>query len=43
MSFCGEGEDVVSMALTAVHSLLDKHGIDPGAIGRLAQHHQGSC
>ena len=34
MSFCEDSEDVVSMALTVVHALLDKHGIEPEAVGR---------
>ncbi|KAK3039222.1 hypothetical protein RJ639_027926, partial [Escallonia herrerae] len=35
MAFCTEVEDVVSMSLTAVTSLLEKYGIDRKQIGRL--------
>ncbi|KAK2985068.1 hypothetical protein RJ640_022946 [Escallonia rubra] len=35
MAFCTEVEDVVSMSLTAVTSLLEKYGIDWKQIGRL--------
>ncbi|XP_042498630.1 hydroxymethylglutaryl-CoA synthase-like [Macadamia integrifolia] len=35
MAFCTELEDVISMSLTAVTSLLKKYGIDPTQIGRL--------
>ncbi|EIE25697.1 hydroxymethylglutaryl-CoA synthase [Coccomyxa subellipsoidea C-169] len=35
MAFCGDQEDVVSMSLTAVHSLLEKYDVDPKSIGRL--------
>ncbi|CAL5218963.1 g717 [Coccomyxa viridis] len=35
MAFTGDQEDVVSMSLTAVHSLLEKYDIDPCDIGRL--------
>ncbi|XP_052210281.1 hydroxymethylglutaryl-CoA synthase [Diospyros lotus] len=35
MAFCTEVEDVISMSLTAVTSLLGKYGIDPKQIGRL--------
>ncbi|XP_061357833.1 hydroxymethylglutaryl-CoA synthase-like [Gastrolobium bilobum] len=35
MSFCTELEDVISMSLTVVTSLLEKYGIDPKQIGRL--------
>ncbi|XP_043716574.1 hydroxymethylglutaryl-CoA synthase-like [Telopea speciosissima] len=35
MAFCTELEDVISMSLTAVTSLLEKYGIDPTQIGRL--------
>lgn len=34
MAFCGDQEDVVSMSLTAVHSLLEKYDVDPKSIGR---------
>ena len=34
MAFCGDQEDVVSMSLTAVHGLLEKHDVDPKSIGR---------
>ncbi|XP_077235043.1 hydroxymethylglutaryl-CoA synthase-like [Tasmannia lanceolata] len=35
MAFCTELEDVISMSLTVVTSLLEKYGIDPRQIGRL--------
>nr|ATE62981.1 3-hydroxy-3-methylglutaryl-coenzyme A synthase [Jasminum sambac] len=35
MGFCTEVEDVISMSLTAVSSLLEKYGVDPKQIGRL--------
>nr|CAB3497262.1 unnamed protein product [Digitaria exilis]CAB3502217.1 unnamed protein product [Digitaria exilis] len=35
MSFCAEVEDVISMSLTVVKSLLKKYNIDPKCIGRL--------
>ncbi|TKY45095.1 Hydroxymethylglutaryl-CoA synthase [Spatholobus suberectus] len=35
MAFCTEVEDVISMSLTVVTSLLDKFNIDPKQIGRL--------
>ncbi|KAK2983943.1 hypothetical protein RJ640_018802 [Escallonia rubra] len=35
MAYCTEVEDVISMSLTAVSSLLEKYGIDPKQIGRL--------
>ncbi|KAI3716772.1 hypothetical protein L1987_67896 [Smallanthus sonchifolius] len=35
MAFCSEVEDVISMGLTAVTSLLEKYGVDPRQIGRL--------
>ncbi|XP_068669773.1 hydroxymethylglutaryl-CoA synthase-like [Aristolochia californica] len=35
MAFCTEQEDVISMSLTVVTSLLEKYGIDPKQIGRL--------
>ncbi|WVZ10579.1 hypothetical protein V8G54_015109 [Vigna mungo] len=35
MSFCTEVEDVISMSLTVVTSLLEKYGIDAKQIGRL--------
>eukprot|EP00262_Sarcandra_glabra_P007169 TRINITY_DN1979_c0_g1_i1.p1 TRINITY_DN1979_c0_g1~~TRINITY_DN1979_c0_g1_i1.p1 ORF type:complete len:476 (+),score=79.56 TRINITY_DN1979_c0_g1_i1:209-1636(+) len=35
MGFCTELEDVISMSLTVVTSLLEKYGIDPRQIGRL--------
>ncbi|XP_030538242.2 hydroxymethylglutaryl-CoA synthase-like [Rhodamnia argentea] len=35
LAFCTEVEDVVSMSLTAVTTLLEKYGIDPKQIGRL--------
>ncbi|KAM7525680.1 hypothetical protein LguiA_015582 [Lonicera macranthoides] len=35
MAFCTEVEDVISMSLTTVTSLLEKYGIDPKQIGRL--------
>ena len=36
MAFTGDQEDVVSMSLTAVHSLLEKYEVDPQDIGRQA-------
>ncbi|KAG8156535.1 hypothetical protein KVR01_013639 [Diaporthe batatas] len=35
MNFCDDREDVCSLALTAVSSLLHKYNIDPKSIGRL--------
>ncbi|CAN6290890.1 unnamed protein product [Urochloa humidicola] len=35
MAFCTEVEDVISMSLTVVKSLLKKYNIDPKCIGRL--------
>ncbi|KAH3350275.1 3-hydroxy-3-methylglutaryl coenzyme A synthase, partial [Aspergillus fumigatus] len=35
MSFCDDREDLYSLALTAVSSLLRKYAIDPNTIGRL--------
>ncbi|XP_057449925.1 hydroxymethylglutaryl-CoA synthase [Lotus japonicus] len=35
MSFCTDVEDVISMSLTVVNSLLEKYEIDPKQIGRL--------
>ncbi|KAJ6036909.1 hypothetical protein N7540_001188 [Penicillium herquei] len=35
MGFCDDREDIYSMALTAVSSLLQKYKIDPNTIGRL--------
>lgn len=35
MSFCGDQEDINSLCLTVVHSLMDQHGIDLNDIGRL--------
>ncbi|KAH9678058.1 Hydroxymethylglutaryl-CoA synthase [Citrus sinensis] len=35
MAFCSEVEDVISMSLTVVTSLLEKYKIDPTQIGRL--------
>jgi hydroxymethylglutaryl-CoA synthase len=35
MSFCSDREDINSIALSAVHGLLAKHGVDPRDIGRL--------
>lgn len=35
MAFCTEIEDVISMSMTVVTSLLKKYGIDPRQIGRL--------
>ncbi|KFY03255.1 hypothetical protein O988_01598 [Pseudogymnoascus sp. VKM F-3808] len=35
MNFCNDREDVCSLALTAVSSLLRKYSIDPQSIGRL--------
>ncbi|KAL9685562.1 hypothetical protein QQ045_023013 [Rhodiola kirilowii] len=35
MAFCSEVEDVITMSLTAVSSLLEKYGVGPKQIGRL--------
>ena len=35
MGFCDDREDVTSIFLTAVHSLLEKYSIDPNSIGRI--------
>ncbi|KAK6117109.1 hypothetical protein DH2020_049154 [Rehmannia glutinosa] len=35
MAFCSEVEDVISMSMTAVTSLLEKYKVDPKQIGRL--------
>lgn len=35
MAFCSEVEDVISMSMTAVTSLLEKYDVDPKQIGRL--------
>jgi len=35
MAVCGEAEDINSIALTAVHNLLEKNRINPADIGRL--------
>ncbi|EOD53184.1 putative hydroxymethylglutaryl- synthase protein [Neofusicoccum parvum UCRNP2] len=35
MAFCDDREDIYSFALTAVSSLLRKHGVDPRSIGRV--------
>ncbi|KAK7608846.1 hydroxymethylglutaryl-coenzyme A synthase C terminal-domain-containing protein [Phyllosticta paracitricarpa] len=35
MSFCDDREDIYSLALTTVSSLLKKYNVDPKAIGRL--------
>lgn len=35
MAVCGDREDINSAALTAVHSLLEKYGIDECEVGRL--------
>ncbi|GMH29807.1 hypothetical protein Nepgr_031650 [Nepenthes gracilis] len=35
MTFCTEVEDIISMSLTAVTSLLEKYEIDPKQIGRM--------
>lgn len=35
MGFCGDREDINSLALTVVHNLLEKNSIDPKNIGRL--------
>ena len=36
MAFAEDQEDVVSMSLTVVQSLMEKYGILPNAIGRSA-------
>jgi hydroxymethylglutaryl-CoA synthase len=35
MAFCDDREDITSVFMTAVHSLLEKYGIDPATIGRV--------
>eukprot|EP00559_Dactyliosolen_fragilissimus_P005250 CAMPEP_0184860242 /NCGR_PEP_ID=MMETSP0580-20130426/5171_1 /TAXON_ID=1118495 /ORGANISM="Dactyliosolen fragilissimus" /LENGTH=1093 /DNA_ID=CAMNT_0027357279 /DNA_START=16 /DNA_END=3297 /DNA_ORIENTATION=+ len=35
LAICGDCEDINSLALTVVHSLLEKYEIDPSEIGRL--------
>ncbi|KAK9668223.1 hypothetical protein RND81_13G042500 [Saponaria officinalis] len=35
MAFCTDVEDIISMSLTAVTSLLEKYNVDPKQIGRL--------
>eukprot|EP00934_Nitzschia_sp_Nitz4_P006617 Nitzschia sp. Nitz4//scaffold2_size372955//291371//294784//NITZ4_000457-RA/size372955-snap-gene-0.103-mRNA-1//-1//CDS//3329546880//6607//frame0 len=35
LGICGDVEDVNSLALTVVHSLLEKYNIDPSQVGRL--------
>eukprot|EP00535_Pseudo-nitzschia_heimii_P010806 CAMPEP_0197197610 /NCGR_PEP_ID=MMETSP1423-20130617/32955_1 /TAXON_ID=476441 /ORGANISM="Pseudo-nitzschia heimii, Strain UNC1101" /LENGTH=1107 /DNA_ID=CAMNT_0042651435 /DNA_START=60 /DNA_END=3383 /DNA_ORIENTATION=- len=35
LGFCGDAEDVNSLALTVVHSLLEKYNIDPSEVGRV--------
>ncbi|KAK9698640.1 hypothetical protein RND81_08G120000 [Saponaria officinalis] len=35
MAFCTDVEDIISMSLTAVNSLLEKYNVDPKQIGRL--------
>jgi hydroxymethylglutaryl-CoA synthase len=35
LAVCGDNEDVNSLALTVVHSLLEKYNIDPNDVGRL--------
>ena len=35
MAFTGDQEDINSVALTAVHSLMEKYGISPNEVGRL--------
>lgn len=35
LGICGDAEDVNSLALTVVHSLLEKYQIDPSEVGRL--------
>ncbi|KXJ16686.1 hydroxymethylglutaryl-CoA synthase 1 [Exaiptasia diaphana] len=35
MGFCGDREDINSLALTVVHNLLERNSIDPKTIGRL--------
>ncbi|KAM0913293.1 hypothetical protein ACQ4PT_012242 [Festuca glaucescens] len=41
MAFCSEVEDVISMSLTVVKSLLEKYNIDPKLIGRLEVYADG--
>ncbi|GLI68020.1 hypothetical protein VaNZ11_012321, partial [Volvox africanus] len=35
MSFCNDREDVVSMALTVTHSLMEKYGVRPEEVGHV--------
>ena len=35
ITFCGDNEDVISMAMTVVHRLMKRAGLDWGSIGRL--------
>nr|AYV97156.1 hydroxymethylglutaryl-CoA synthase [Haslea ostrearia] len=35
LAFCGDAEDVNSLSLTVVHSLLEKYEIDPTTVGRV--------
>eukprot|EP01042_Synura_sphagnicola_P021891 gene21891-27865_t len=35
MAFTGDREDINSVALTVVHSLLEKYNIDPRQVGRI--------
>ena len=35
VTFCGDNEDAISMALTVVHRLMERYEIDWGSIGRL--------
>ena len=35
LAFVGDREDVVSLALTALRRLLDRHGVSPLEVGRL--------
>lgn len=39
MAFLEDQEDVVSMSLTVVHSLMDKYDIQPASIGRQGRNH----
>ncbi|THC93371.1 hypothetical protein EYZ11_007163 [Aspergillus tanneri] len=43
MSFCDDQEDIYSMALTALSSLLRKYSIDPTSIGRLEVGTESAC
>lgn len=35
MGFCNDREDINSLCLTVTHRLMERHGVEPGEIGRL--------